>query len=244
MQKHIRQWLLGGLIISIPVLGWLIWRVYRVMASDDPAIWAKEIEEFKRQDREAAPPEGGIVFTGSSSINFWSTLAEDMAPLPVINRGFGGSKIGQVAYYADDIVIAYRPQAVVLFAGTNDLGRFRTKTAQEVFGGYIEFVNKVHAALPQTPIYYIAITPTPARWRYWPLAQEANQLIRSYTETHPGLSFIDLSSQILGQDGKPRRELFIWDRLHPSAQGYTIWTSTIKPILEANIPASQEQATH
>ena len=78
----------------------------------------------------------------------------------------------------------------------------------------------------------------------WPTIQEANRLIRTYTETHPGLSFIDLSSQILGMDGKPRRELFIWDRLHPSAQGYTIWTSNIKPILEANIPTSQKETTH
>jgi lysophospholipase L1-like esterase len=158
-----------------------------------------------------------------------------MASLPVVNRGFGGAKIKQVAYYADQIVIPYHPRAVVLFAGTNDLGRFRTKTAQEVFEGYIEFVKVVQAALPDTPIYYIAITPTPARWKIWPIAHEANQRIKAYTETDQRLHFIDLTNEILGPDGRPKRDLYIWDRLHPSAKGYALWTSIIKPTLEADL---------
>lgn len=163
-----------------------------------------------------------------------------MAPLPVINRGFGGAKIKQVTYYADQIVIPYRPRAVVLFAGTNDLGGFRTKTAQEVFEGYVEFVNVIHAALPQTPIYYIAITPTPTRWKTWPIAHEANQRIKAYTKTDPRLHFIDMTDRILGADGRPQRDLYILDRLHPSAKGYALWTSIIKPIFEIDLVKGQE----
>jgi hypothetical protein len=74
-----------------------------------------------------------IVFTGSSSITFWSTLEQDMNPLPVINRGFGGSRLNDVVYYAPRLVVAYRPRAVVLFAGTNDLAGSKPKTAQEVY---------------------------------------------------------------------------------------------------------------
>ena len=228
-------WLLVAFAALVSVLILLARRVLRLMASDDPAMWAKEIEAFKQYDRQHPPAEGAIVFTGSSSIRFWTTLARDMAPLPVINRGFGGSKMQQVAYYADQIVTPYRPRAVVLFAGTNDLGRFRPKTPQQVLDGYIEFVRTVQAALPEVPIYYIAITPTPLRWKTWPTINETNRLIKAHTENDPHLHFIDMKDQLLGSDGRPRRELYIWDRLHPSAQGYALWTSIIKPVLQAEL---------
>lgn len=233
--KRVRQWVLGALVLLAPVLALLAWRLIRLVTSENPAIWAKEIEAFKKQDRLHPPAAGAILFVGSSSIRFWKTLEQDMAPLPVINRGFGGAKIKQVTYYADQIVIPYRPRAIVLFAGTNDLGSFRPKTAQEVFEGYVEFVNTVHTTLPQTPIYYIAITPTPSRWKTWPIAHDANQRIKAYTETNPRLHFIDMTNQFLGRNGRPKRDLFIWDRLHPSAKGYMLWTSIIKPILEKDL---------
>jgi len=238
--SRIRRWIWGALMLLVPVASLLIWRLFRMMASDDPAVWKREIAKFKEQDRHHSPLQGVIVFTGSSSIRFWQALEQDMAPLPVINRGFGGAKINQVAYYADQIVIPYRPRAVVLFAGTNDLGSFNTKTAQEVFEGYVEFVKVVHAALPETPIYYIAITPTPSRWKTWSVARDANQRIKAYTETDPRLHFIDMTNEILGPDGRPKRDLYIQDRLHPSAKGYALWTSIIKPTLEADLLLRQE----
>jgi lysophospholipase L1-like esterase len=241
-RSGVLKWIVGILALLIPLMGLTVWRFFRMLMSDDPAIWAKEIANFQKQDRDAPPPEGVILFVGSSSIRFWQTLEHDMAPLPVMNRGFGGAKIKQVTYYADQIVMPYHPKAVVLFAGTNDLGRFNTKTAQEVFEGYVEFVNTIHKALPQTPIYYIAITPTPSRWKIWPITHEANQLIKSYTGTDNLLHFIDMTNKILGPDGRPRRDLFKWDRLHPNERGYAVWTASIKPILEADLFRSQTVA--
>lgn len=203
--------------------------------SGDPLAWESSIEKFEAQDRRTPPPAGVIVFTGSSSITFWDTLAQDLAPLPVINRGFGGSKLDDVVRYADRIVIPYRPRAVVLFAGTNDMAGRKPKTAQEVFAGYEAFIECVQAALPSVPIYYLSITPTPSRWKYWPSVQEANRLIKARTETDPRLRFINLTGAVLGPDGKPRRDLYRIDRLHPNRRGYTVWTGIIKPILQADL---------
>ncbi len=207
----------------------------RSSLSDEVDAWDWAIAKFKAQDRIQPPAPGVIVFTGSSSITFWKTLERDMAPLLVINRGFGGSRVHQVAHYADRIVIPYRPRAVVLFAGTNDIAGSKPKTAQQVFDGYCAFVEKVHAALPDTPIYYISITPTPSRWKYWPIVCEANRLIQAHTTSDRRLHFIDLTPVILGRDGKPNRELFRIDRLHPNKKGYAQWTATIKPILQTDL---------
>jgi hypothetical protein len=74
----------------------------------------------------------------------------------------------------------------------------------------------VCAALPDTPIYYLSITPTPSRGKHWPIAQETNRLIRAHTATDPRLYFIDLTGVILGPDGNPDRSLYRIDRLHPN----------------------------
>jgi lysophospholipase L1-like esterase len=223
--QETKQWLATGFEIISAIVKSM---------SGDPTAWESSIRKFEAQDRIKPPPANVIVFTGSSSITFWSTLAQDMAPLPVINRGFGGSHMNDVAYYADRIVIPYRPRAVVLFAGTNDIAGRKPKTAQEVFEGYCAFVKIVHAALPQTPIYYISITPTPSRWKQWPIVREANRLIKAHTETDPRLHFIDLTDAILGPDSRPRRDLYRIDRLHPNRKGYAVWTAAIKPILQAD----------
>jgi lysophospholipase L1-like esterase len=227
--RRFTQWLAGGFdIVSMSIKA----------LSGDPLAWESAIQKFEAQDRQKPPPSDVIVFTGSSSITFWSTLEQDMAPLPVINRGFGGSRLNDVVHYAPRLVVAYRPRAVVLFAGTNDLSGSKPKTAQEVCDGYRAFVGVIQAALPDTPIYYISITPAPSRWKHWPIVQEANRLIHDYIAADPRLHFIDLTDVILGPDGKPDRSLFRIDRLHPNRKGYAVWTAVIKPILLADLTSA------
>jgi hypothetical protein len=36
-----------------------------------------------------------------------------MAPVSVLNRGFGGSRIPDVTFYADRIVLPYEPRGIV-----------------------------------------------------------------------------------------------------------------------------------
>ena len=77
--------------------------------ADHFSIWQKDIQKFEAQDKLNPPAENGIVFIGSSSIRLWKNLEEDMAPLPVIKRGFGGSKIRDAAVYSNRIVTNYKP---------------------------------------------------------------------------------------------------------------------------------------
>jgi lysophospholipase L1-like esterase len=212
-------------------------RMIRSSLSSEPNTWEWAISRFEAEDRRRPPPAAPIVFTGSSSITFWETLAQDMAPLTVLNRGFGGSKIDQVVRYAPRIVIPYGPRAVVLFAGTNDIAGRQPKTALQVREGFRAFVDTVRRALPEAPIYYISITPTPSRWKHWPAVCEANEMIRKDTIGSRALHYIDLTAAILAPDGKPRRELYRRDRLHPNQMGYAVWTSIIKPALVADLSA-------
>jgi hypothetical protein len=202
-------------------------------ARGDPQAWEASIRRFEARERLQPAPPGAILFTGSSSITYWSTLGQDMAPMPVLNRGFGGSRMADVVLYAERITRPCHPRALVLFAGTNDIADPKPASAQQIFEGYLAFVDAIRAVLPGTPIYYISITPTPLRWKYWPIIQEANRLIQAQSETDPALHFIDIAGAFLGADGLPDRRLFRRDQLHPNARGYEKWTALIKPVLLA-----------
>jgi len=201
----------------------------------DPDAWEKTIQKFESHDRLHPPDKDSILFIGSSSFTFWSTLEQDMAPLPVINRGFGGSHMHDMVRYLDRIVLPYKPRAVVLFAGTNDIVEDNLVLSDRVFEGYQEFISRVRSALPEVFIYFVAITPTPTRWKYWPIAAETNQLIQEFTQSDSQLDYIDFSEQLLGKDGKPDRSLYKLDGIHPNQKCYVKWTTAIKNQLEEDI---------
>src|SRR5438067_7294852 len=194
-----------------------------------PQFWQFQIRAYEKADQASSPKPGVIVFTGSSSIRYWKTLSDDMQPLNVINRGFGGSQIAHVTYYARRIVTPYRPRAVVLYAGDNDLSFPPWKSPETVLNDFKQFVGTVHGDLPETWIYYISMKPAP--WGNWQLMDQTNRMIAAYISTQPRVQFIDVSSAMLDSQGKLRRELYGWDPMHMNASGYALWTSIVKPVL-------------
>ena len=60
--------------------------------------YENEIRLLQSLNRTEHLPADAVVFTGSSIFRFWSTLARDMAPLPVLNRSFGGAQVSRTFY--------------------------------------------------------------------------------------------------------------------------------------------------
>jgi len=223
--------LVGGLTVGAapPAQAQAMKRIDRLPAGANSA---PEINAFQDADDKQMPPTGAVLFMGSSSIRLWDTLAQDFAEIPVINRGFGGSLIQDSTLYADRIAVPYKPKMIVLCAGTNDLA-YGNKDPQQVLQDYKAFVAKVHAALPDTRIVYLAINPTVARWKQESRNLETNFLIGKFsvetTSKSEKLSFIDPHSQLLTADNQPQPGLLRADGLHFSAEGYEVWKSLIKP---------------
>lgn len=191
-----------------------------------------DIAAFEAGDRDAPPPEGAVVFVGSSSIRFWDSLEADMAPLPVIRRGFGGAHMAHVTRHAERIVHAYAPAVVVVYAGDNDLSAVSDKTPADVVRDFATFASALHAALPDTQLLFIAIKPSIRRFDRWPLMRAGNEAIAAFAEADPRISVIDVASPMLGADGEPREELFAFDGLHLSDQGYALWAEVVRPAVE------------
>ncbi len=196
-----------------------------------PTNWEPTIEKFEEADKANPPKQGEIVFTGSSSIVRWKTLQEDMGPLYVINRGFGGSQFTDLNKYAKRIVNAYHPRAVVVYEGDNDLAEGSTKTPESVANEAKEFIQIVHADLPQTRVYVMCIKPSNLRIKQWPEMKAANQLMQDYIKTQKNVEYIDVCTSMFDADGSLPTDLFVQDGLHPTPKLYAMWTAIIKPIL-------------
>ncbi len=206
-------------------------RLWTQAAGADADRWESAIKKFEDADKVAPPPQNAIVFIGASSIVRWN-LRESFPELgaQAINRGFGGSLAADSTRYADRIVIPYKPRMVVFYAGDNDVEA--NHTPQQIAGDFAAFERKVHAALPETQIVFISIKPSIRRFPWIEQIKGANALVKQYCATHAHLTFVDIVPQMLGADGKPRKELLVEDGLHMTPAGYKIWNDALRPILQ------------
>jgi lysophospholipase L1-like esterase len=72
---------------------------------------------------------------------------------------------------------------------------------------------------------------------------EANALIFEYSDASDDLSWIDTATPMLGDDGKPRKELFVMDGLHMNTAGYELWNSIVGPRLASKRDHDSRAAT-
>jgi hypothetical protein len=191
--------------------------------------WEKEVAAFEASDRTNPPPKHAILFTGSSMIRKWTSLAKTFPEQPVFRRGVGGCEIVDVTHFADRIVFPYEPKMIFLRAGGNDIAN--GKSPEKVFHDYQDFVKAMRAKLPDTEIIFIGWNATPLRWAQHDKEETLNNLVRDFTKQTPHLQYCDTWDMVLDQDGKPRPELFEPDRLHFNAEGYKLLADRVRPFL-------------
>jgi len=211
--------------------------VWRGAAADEAAQrWARfepEFKAFAEADRAKPPVPGGILFVGSSIFRQWTTVAEQMAPLPVLNRAFGGSRTADLLARFEQLVPPHAPRVIVYYCGSNDLN-VKTEPIDPVaiFGRFREFSEKVRERWPATRLIYVSATRSPDRVPRWEQVDHYNALARAYCATTPHRFFVDLNPLLVDADGRPRLELYVADKLHFQPEAYTAFAGRLKPVLE------------
>lgn len=198
--------------------------------------WENDIQKFEQLDKNENYSEDAILFAGSSSIRLWTTLEKDMAPYPVIQRGFGGSKLSDMVVYACRIFDPHPCKAIVIFVANDIADTDNDKSPEEVaklFRYILKTIRKTH---PVTPVFWIAVTPTPLRWKVWPEIEKANGLIKHICENQNNTYFIRTDFAFLNDSGQPINELFRDDKLHLTDKGYAVWTKIIKKEINKIVP--------
>jgi hypothetical protein len=204
------------------------------------AIWEKEISAYEKMDATNPPARGGFVFTGSSTIARWKTLAQDFTGQPVLNRGFGGSELCDATHFADRIIFPYAPKKIFLRAGGNDIAN--GKSPEQVFADFQEFVAVVHAKLPATEIYFISWSPSGLRWKQHEKEKALDLMVADFIRGKSYLQYIETYDLPPGADGLPRPELFVEDRLHFSPAGYQLLAERVRPFVTNSIATGSQSA--
>ena len=196
----------------------------------DVSRFEDQIRAFERADEKNPPPKGAVLFTGSSSVKLWhKELQKDFEGLKVLGRGFGGSTMPELLHFMDRIVIKYEPRAVVVYEGDNDLSIGRN--VEQLMSDYRKFARKMKKQLPDCRVYVLAIKPSPSRQKLWDSAKEANDRLKSWCDGRKNWIFVDVASPMLDENGAPKADLFLKDKLHMNRAGYDLWKETLKPFL-------------
>ena len=193
--------------------------------------FASEIAAFKKADSIKYPPQNAILFVGSSSFRIWQNVQTYFPAHTIINRGFGGSNLPDVIRYADDIIFPYHPKQIVIYCGENDIASSDTVTAQIVLERFKTLFQIIRNRMPNVPVLFVSIKPSPSRWALKNKMMEANELIKKYLKKKKHTNFVNVWNAMLGPDGKPIGSLFLSDNLHMNASGYAIWQKIIEPFL-------------
>ncbi|MBL7140577.1 MAG: hypothetical protein ISS74_06675 [Planctomycetes bacterium] len=202
-----------------------------------PERWAKQVEAYEARDAAHPPPEGVVVFAGSSTIRMWPDLEKTFAPTPVLGRGIGGSHISDQVHWAGRLVLRYRPRQVVFYAGDNDVAG--GKKAERLLEDFKRFIAAVRKGLPEAWIHFLAIKPSVKREALWPEMAKANRLVTEFAKTAPRVTYIDVATPLLDAGGRPRPDLFVDDMLHMNAKGYALWVPLVRAAIEK---AAREKA--
>ncbi len=198
--------------------------------AQSPLRFSKDVNTIKEFDRMYAAPEHPILFVGSSSIRKWDDLERNFSRYVVLNRGVGGAVTNDITYFANDIIFPYHPRQIVIYVGENDLPN-AAATADTLLQRFKILYTTIRSKLPEIPIVYISMKPSPSREKFFEKAKQSNALIKDYISKEKNIRYVDIFSLMLDKAGKPRRELFVQDMLHMNKDGYAIWEKAVQPLL-------------
>ncbi|MFO0883596.1 MAG: hypothetical protein U0894_05310 [Pirellulales bacterium] len=157
-------------------------------AEEKPNPFEKEIAAFEEKDKTLFPTQEQFLFVGSSTIRLWD-LKESFPGMPVINRGFGGSHLSDSVHFAKRIVLPYKPQAIVFYAGDNDIAS--GKTASNSHPCRLPRVCQTRPRALNTRSFTISVKPSPSREKFLPIQRETNDLIKKECDANKWMAFID-----------------------------------------------------
>jgi lysophospholipase L1-like esterase len=196
-----------------------------------------------------------VVFMGDSITELWP-LADSFPGASYVNRGISGQTTPQMLVRMFPDVIALKPAAVVILAGTNDIAKATGAATAEMVEFNIQAMAQLAAAngikvvlcaiLPtdDTPVRPPAATtgrfgpqqpagvripPRPKNSEMRPPSdiRQLNAWMRDYART-AGFTYIDYYSAMVDADGMLRDGLSN-DGVHPTPAGYAV----MAPLVEA-----------
>ncbi len=198
--------------------------------------WA-QLGRYRDANAQLSPPsssEQRVVFYGDSITDGWK-IAEYFPGKPYVNRGISGQTTPQMLVRFRPDVIALKPRAVVILAGTNDIaGNTGPQTVEAIEDNYATIAEL--ARLHKIQVVFASVLPIHdygrnkvSERRSPEKIRQLNEWLKKYCAAN-GHVYLDYYSAMLDSTGMLRAELAA-DGLHPNVEGYKI----MAPLAEAAI---------
>jgi lysophospholipase L1-like esterase len=166
-----------------------------------------------------------IVFYGSSSLRLWSTLESDFPELDIVNQAFGGSTLAACCWFFKRLIPALAPDAMVVYAGDNDLGDGRHP--EEVFLYFKNMMALIQQYCGDIPVAFVSVKPGLSRLYLTDSIKYTNKIIKDEIDrVHPNCTFVSVYKEMLS-NGLPDSRLYQADGLHLSEAGYQLWKTIL-----------------
>lgn len=197
--------------------------------------WLARYAEDNARITAAATPVK-LVFMGDSITQGWPDKHPAFfAAEGRVCRGIGGQTTPQMVLRMMADVIALKPRAVHIMAGTNDIaGNTGPMTLQQTQDNLAAMATLAQAS----GIAVLLASVPPAARYYWRPGLDTvtpitaiNQWLASYAATH-GHTFVDYHGAMQDGAGGMRPGL-AYDGVHPTEAGYAVMEQVLSPILAA-----------
>lgn len=168
-----------------------------------------------------------LVFYGSSSFTLWTELSNHYTENDAINLGFGGSTLAACTWYFERIFKnLHNVEAIVIYAGENDLGEGRHP--EEVVLFLQNLFAKIRKKYGNISCSYISIKPSFSREHLSESIRYTNKNIEKIMREDVNLHFVNVYDLMLNEDGSPNPKYYHEDGLHLSPAGYKLWLDEFK----------------
>lgn len=181
-----------------------------------------------------APGEQRVVFYGNSITEGWAKHFATMFPgKPYVGRGISGQTTAQMVLRFRQDVVALKPAAVVILAGTNDIaGNTGPATLEEIESNLaamteIAQANNIRVLLCSvTPVFDypwkkgLKPAPTIVALNAW-TAQYAKNRGALYVDYHTALA----------DERQGMKAEYAYDGVHPTEAGYQVMASVVAPVI-------------
>lgn len=215
--------------LGLLFLGVSIWAAPEGSLASASSKFASEVEKFSSLP---IPEPGGILLVGSSIFKRWTNAVSDLAPLPVTNRGFGGSQTSHQLMFFDQVVPPCHPRLVVWYCGSNDIKG--NKDAASILvrtDGWISRVKKMDSS---AGVLLVSVIRSPQKHRDGQIdvVDAVNRGYEEMARTKEGVFYVDVNPALQDHAGDSKAELYIEDGLHFNGEGYHQMSSLLKPAIE------------
>jgi hypothetical protein len=220
---------LSYLLFGLLLLSWQSWGADGAVPTTAPSKFAGEVGRFA-----ASPPPvpGGVLLVGSSTFKRWTNAVQDLSPLPITNRAFGGSQTSHQLMFFDQVVSPCHPKLIVWYCGSNDVkGK---KEPQSILQRTEEWLDKVMKYDSSIQVLLVSIHRCPQKHRDSQIVvvDAVNHGYEKIARSKEGVFYVDVNPALQSLTGKPRAELYVEDGLHLNREGYYQMNTLLKPAIE------------